>query len=89
MDLEKYNPLIAECQKLKNSGHTSEQLVVFLKEKGMIRTESLYILTQVLGIDGGAAKKLVFGHDVWKDKIQDDEEFHKNIDEALKELDSS
>jgi hypothetical protein len=76
--------LISECKDLVAQWRGEEDIVLFLRQHGCSKLESIAILKSALDVDLGQAKKIVHFSEAWKDRRLEDEKFHKDLETALK-----
>ncbi len=71
------------CQKKVTDGETVENLVPFLKQQGFQIIPSIKVIREVLNTDLGKAKRIVAGHNAWKNIATQMDAVHKEIIDDL------
>jgi ribosomal protein L7/L12 len=63
-----------------NNGHDIENVLLFLREKGCTKTESIKAVMDLQGTSLREAKSIIHFSRAWKDTRQKDDDFHKLLD---------
>lgn len=76
--------LISECEALIAQGRNEEEVITFLRDQGCSKLESIAVLKSAMGVDLNHAKRLVHFSQAWKDKRDEHDKFHEDLETALK-----
>jgi IS30 family transposase len=72
-----------EVENLLKAGKSQEDVISFLRQKGCSKTMSIFILSSVLKLGGGEAKRIVHFSKTWADTRKSDDQFHKRIERIV------
>jgi hypothetical protein len=79
MDQKVLDALTAECRAVLASGGTQENVIELLRAKTSSKIVSIRVLTIVFSLALPRAKELVDNSPAWKDRKEDDDNFHRTL----------
>jgi ribosomal protein L7/L12 len=75
--------LLEASRKILEDSQSVEAVIQYLREQTGKKTESILVLSRLLGIQIGEAKTLVHYSEAWKDSAKRDEKFHQQVEAIL------
>jgi hypothetical protein len=76
----------AEVRMLWDGGAEFEDLLRFMRERGVSQIGSYLMLVRVTGMDWSRAQKLTFQSKTWADRLEGNIQLQKDLIQAIKEL---
>ena len=84
------NPeVVADAQRLATAGADRETILVFLRERGFDKIDSIKTLQVLYGLSIPEAKELIDYSAAWSDRFQYDMEFREMVIRAFRDLAAS
>jgi hypothetical protein len=81
------NPeIVADAHKLVAAGADRETLLVFLRDKGFDKIDSIKTIRPLYGLSMAQAKELIDNSDAWSDRFYYDMEFRGIATQALRDI---
>lgn len=78
---------IEECRKRVNQGASSEDIVLYLHDRGITITESMKVLKEIYNLPLGKAKELVTAHPIWANQVRNADILHEELEKSLQNKD--
>ena len=78
--------LVNQCRHLPASEDDCEDVLSFLRAKGIHKGRSIFVLSDLLNIDARKAKLIVHRSRTWADQRDDDEQFHEPLYESIDQI---
>jgi hypothetical protein len=77
--------LIPLCKDMAAAGKTMDQIIKVLRDQGMDKAETTYLLANALNQPVGNLKSIVLRSPVWEDRYKDDEQFLDMVEKTIRE----
>lgn len=75
--------IVKKCRESIKHGMSSEDIILYLHQKGATITESMKVIRELYGLSLGEAKALVTAHPIWTDTVRGADVLHQEIGNAL------
>jgi ribosomal protein L7/L12 len=73
------------AKKMSQAGEDIESILIYLKENGYSKTQSIVVIKEINNLCLGEAKELVHFSQAWKDKQEFDTDLNQRLYDALEE----
>ena len=81
--------IINDARRLAAGGASVEMILMFFRERGFDKIDSIKAIRAVRGVSTAEAKNTVDGSETWSDRFNHDMEFRETAWEALREIAAS